>query len=87
MNNLCHGAEAGSFMRPPLEEAPRWPSSRYFQIHFEHMHLALANMGRELEVLRRQVAELQRQSGSRAPGCPEGGCQSPPAPPGRYPMS
>ncbi|CAL1240832.1 hypothetical protein [Candidatus Methylocalor cossyra] len=45
-----------------------FPSARYFQIHFEHLHAALAVLGYELEHLKRQLAELQRQLEWRPPG-------------------
>lgn len=78
-NNLPRRIKTGPAPFPRPEEEPLdWPSSRYFQVHFEHLHAALAAMGRELELLRHQVADLQWRSGCDAARC--GRC--PPAPGG-----
>lgn len=54
------------------EEPLHWPSSRYFQIHFEQIHLAMAEMRQELELLRRELADTRRRSGA-CPRCGRGG--------------
>jgi len=40
-------------------ERPRFPSARYFQIHFQHMEAQLDLANRNLERLQQQLADLQ----------------------------
>lgn len=38
-----------------------WPSSRYFQVHFEHLQSSLAMLRQEIETQRRLLLDLHRQ--------------------------
>lgn len=64
MNNLQFEAGNDSHTRiggKGREEPLPWPSSRYFQIHFEQMHLMLSEMRREMESLRQELVTERRR--------------------------
>lgn len=82
MDSLSRRTHAGLSTPPRRDHEPLvWPSSRYFQIHFEHLHTTLAAMNQELEYLRHQVADLQwrirceaAQRGEGCHDCPKSAC-------------
>jgi len=45
-------------------ERPRFPSARYFQIHFQHIEAQLDLANRNLERLQQQLADLQARFNS-----------------------
>ncbi|MFZ2452490.1 MAG: hypothetical protein WAW36_18435 [Methylovulum miyakonense] len=47
---------------------PKFPSARYFQIHFQHMESQLDLTHRSLEALQQQMAELQARFGNAHTG-------------------
>ncbi|CAL1241779.1 hypothetical protein [Candidatus Methylocalor cossyra] len=47
--------------QPDSTPTPKFPSARYFQVHFEHLQQTLQAIGDRLETLQRELAELRRQ--------------------------
>lgn len=45
----------------PPQSRHEWPSSRYFQVHFEHLQSTLALLRQEVEAQRRLLLDLHRQ--------------------------
>lgn len=41
--------------------ADSFPSARYFQIHFEHLHEMIGDLRQQIGQANQQIAELQRQ--------------------------
>jgi hypothetical protein len=48
----------------PVE--PGFPSIRYFQIHFEHLHDTIDELKKQINQANRQIAELQQQLQGRS---------------------
>lgn len=49
---------------PPIHESPdqtKFPATRYFQIHFEHLESQLSDMKLCLEKMQQQMADLYLQ--------------------------
>ncbi len=46
---------------------PGFPSVRYFQIHFEHLHETIEDLRRQVDQANRQIAELQHHVKFRVP--------------------
>lgn len=41
---------------------PEFPSARYFQIHFEHLNAVVAELRREIVLLKKEMAQLRAAS-------------------------
>jgi hypothetical protein len=52
-----------------------WPNSRYFQVHFEHLHEVITSLQQEMESQRRLLQKLQRQVERRQKALPSEDCK------------
>ncbi|MGZ4958529.1 MAG: hypothetical protein ACXV7J_04705 [Methylomonas sp.] len=46
--------------QPHSHPEPVFPSARYFQIHFDHLHETIDELRRQVDQANQQIAELQQ---------------------------
>lgn len=49
------------------QKEPGFPTVRYFQIHFEHLHELIDDLRAQVQQANQQIAELQQQLGRSSP--------------------